>query len=270
MMKKYFLKYLRASKQGYRVYQSMLRNESYLNWLYSESLRLPKFKNIHAGKDCFIIGNGPSIAKMDLTPLNNYYTFGLNKIHLLFEQQKLELSYHVAVNPFVMEQIDEVLEQDIFKCPSFISWNNTTKNSFKNDNIHQLFTDANWSFYPNIEKSICEGYTVTYVALQIAYYMGFKRVFFVGVDHSFKQEGKSNEVQTLKEDDQNHFHPDYFKGMKWHLADVEGNEISYQIAKRYFETSKREIIDCTVNGKLTVFPKLDFSEALKIANCKSQ
>src|SRR4051812_26387014 len=31
-----------------------------------------------AGKRCFIIGNGPSLRQMDLSPLEHEYTFGLN------------------------------------------------------------------------------------------------------------------------------------------------------------------------------------------------
>ena len=54
-------------------------------WEKNESPRLDLFRNIHKDEDCFIIGNGPSLNKMDLGLLNDYYTFGLNKIYMLFE-----------------------------------------------------------------------------------------------------------------------------------------------------------------------------------------
>lgn len=245
------------------------RNDrDYIDWFCNFRPGLLKYKNIHRGQDCFIIGNGPSIAKMDLSPLNDYHAFGLNKIHLLFERCPLKLSYHVAVNPLVIEQIDPQLRDHSYKCPSFISYHNS-KGVQYGSNVHKLLTNGRWSFYRNIADQICEGYTVTYVAMQIAYYMGFKRVFLIGVDHSFKQTGQANEKQLYKGDDQNHFHPDYFKGMQWHTADIEGNEASYALAKHQFHADGREIFDSTVDGKLTIFEKIPFETALRLANKRS-
>ncbi|MCK4793220.1 MAG: hypothetical protein KAV87_56340 [Desulfobacteraceae bacterium] len=44
--------------------------------------------------------------------------------------------------------------------------------------------------------------TVKYVAMQIAYYMGFRRVFLIGVDHNYKAIGNPNEKQLLSGVDQ--------------------------------------------------------------------
>lgn len=37
-----------------------------------------KFQNLYSGKRCFIVGNGPSLAKQDLTPLQNEVTIVMN------------------------------------------------------------------------------------------------------------------------------------------------------------------------------------------------
>ena len=59
-----------------------------------------------------------------------------------------------------------------------------------------------------------------------------------------------------------------FKGMKWQLADVYGSEVSYHLANYHYKKDERLIYDATVNGKLDVFPKLAFEEALKMAKKK--
>ena len=123
-------------------------------------------------------------------------------------------------------------------------------------------------FFTDITEGISQGNTVTFVAMQIAFFMGFKRVFLIGVDHNFKHEGSSHEVQVLKEDDQNHFDANYFKGHKWQLPDLPGSEVSYLMAKHAFEGDKRSILDATIDGKLTVFPKLSYADALKSAKMK--
>ena len=110
---------------------------------------------------------------------------------------------------------------------------------------------------------------VANVAMQVAYYMGFNRVFLIGVDHNFAQKGKPNEEQLCNGNDTNHFHPDYFKGQKWHLADLEGNEASYCLARHKFHSKGREIYDATIGGKLSIFPKINFDDALEMANKKT-
>lgn len=261
-------RHLRAFNIVKEQFKVLKHDVDYINWYFSERQRFDRFNNIHEGEDCFIIGNGPSLKKMDLAPLNNYYTFGLNKIYLLFEKTKLDLSYVACVNPLVIAQAEEDIKKH-FQCPVFLSYR-SSKGLYKDvPNVYRLMTNNGpWSFYPDVRKGISEGYTVTYVAMQIAFYMGFKRVFLIGVDHNFKQTGKSNETQMHKGEDENHFHPDYFKGMQWHLADLEGNEASYALAKHQFHAAGREIIDCTVDGKLTIYPKMNFEEALKIAREK--
>lgn len=244
-------------------------NMDYLDWHYHYRPALMRYKNIHEGQDCFIIGNGPSLNRMNLSLLNEYYLFGLNKIHLIFEKHKLNLSYHAIANPLVIEQMTHELESDVFGCPSFLTYRSSKQYQYSNSRIHRLFTDNRWSFYHTIEKPISEGYTVTYVAMQLAFYMGFKNVFLVGVDHNFKQSGKANEKQHHEGDDVNHFHPDYFKGMNWHLADLEGNEASYAMAKHQYHEAGREIYDGTVDGKLTIFRKISFEQALLMARKKN-
>jgi hypothetical protein len=243
-------------------------NEDFLDWFYNYRSQLKQYENVHAGEDCFIIGNGPSLNKTNLTLLNDYHVFGLNKIHLIFEKHKLDLSYHVTVNRLVIEQIYNELENNVFQCPSFLSYMASKDYQYKNKNVHKVLTNAKWSFYHSILEPISEGFTVTYVAMQIAFFMGFKNVFLVGVDHNFQQKGNPNEQQTHQGDDVNHFHPDYFKGMQWHLADLEGNEASYALAKHQFHAEGREIYDATVDGKLNIFRKVSFDDALGIAQKK--
>ena len=240
--------------------------KQFLSWKRKYAPKLKQFKDKHKGEDCFIIGNGPSLKKMDLGLLADYHTFGQNKIFMIFEKHDLNLSYLVAVNPYVIEQSKKEFEE--MYCPVFIS--HTAGHGVIDDkpHIHRLHTLNTWSFYEDIAQPICEGMTVTFVSLLIAYYMGFRRVFLVGCDHYFKQSGGSHEVQVYEGDDENHFHPDYFKGQKWQLADVYGSEVSYHMANYHYLKDGRQIIDATVGGHLEVFPKIGFEEALKVAKRK--
>ena len=63
---------------------------------------------------CFILGNGPSLKKTNLALLENEYTFGLNRIYLLFDQLGFSTTYYVAVNHLVIEQCaNEIIKEYI-------------------------------------------------------------------------------------------------------------------------------------------------------------
>ena len=247
-------------------------NKDLIKWHFKHSKRLIRFSNIHNNENCFIIGNGPSLNKVDLSPLRDRHTFGLNKIYLIFDRVDLNLSYHVAVNPLVIKQsINEFVN---LKCPSFLAYRTAHKLTHNCDNIYFLATDSQfpvqYSFYPDISQPITEGYTVTYVAMQIAFYMGFKNVFLIGVDHNFKAVGRPNEEQLMAGEDQSHFDPRYFSNQQWHLPDLEASELSYHLANFAFRRDGRQIYDATIDGKLNIFPKISYKQALEMCDTKDK
>ncbi len=249
------------------LYNTITREVHNRIWKKKHAPRLEQFRNIHKGEDCFIIGNGPSLNKMNLSLLNDHYTFGLNKIYMIFKKNPFKPSYHVAVNPLVIEQGKN--EFRTLGCPSFLSFRSMSHNKIAGKNTFALGDiNSTKSFHKDITKGISQGSTVTFTAMQIAYFMGFERVFLIGVDHNFFQQGLPNEKQKMQGDDLNHFDPNYFKGQDWQLADLENSEVSYLIAKYYFDKKGGSIQDATVEGKLTIFDKIKFEDALALAKKK--
>ena len=97
------------------------------------------------------------------------------------------------------------------------------------------------------------------MAMQVAYHLGFQDVVLIGVDHRFASTGPANELVTSQGADPNHFDPNYFgAGVKWQLPDLEMSERAYRLANERFVADGRSIVDATVGGNLTVFPKVDF------------
>jgi hypothetical protein len=123
--------------------------------------------------------------------------------------------------------------------------------------LHTTYTGA--KFAHDATHRLWEGATVTYVAMQLAFHMGFKKVVLIGVDHSFSTKGKPNTTVVSQGDDPDHFDSNYFgKGFRWQLPDLETSELAYQRARENYNSVDREIIDATVGGKLTIFPKVDY------------
>ena len=101
---------------------------------------------------------------------------------------------------------------------------------------------------------------MTYASIQLAYYMGFKEVVLIGLDHNYAEKGIPNKVEVrTSERDESHFHPNYFpKGVKWQLPDLLRNEVAYQMAKEAFIQDGRKILDATPEGKCPIFDRIDY------------
>jgi hypothetical protein len=227
---------------------------------WAESKReLHQLENIHKDKRCFIIGNGPSLRLTDVNKLRDEYTFGLNRIYLLFPQLGFSTTYLVSVNDLVLEQC--AAEMKTLSLPKYLTWR--SRHWFHDDSkVTYLDTDFTGleNFCPKLTRRIFEGFTVTYVALQLAFHMGFSEVILVGVDHNFVTQGPANQAIVSQGDDPNHFAPDYFgKGFKWQLPDLAGSERAYSLAREAYLNAGRHVLDATINGKLTIFPKVDYS-----------
>ena len=157
----------------------------------------------------------------------------------------------------MIEQCAEDIQK--LSMPRFVSWR-SRKWLSPQDNLFFLHTTYTGPrFTKDLTKRLWESATVTYVALQAAYYLGFSTVILIGVDHNFETKGKPNTTIVSQGDDPNHFSPNYFgKGFRWQLPDLETSELGYRMAKEAFESAGRQVLDATVGGKLTIFPKIDY------------
>jgi hypothetical protein len=219
-----------------------------------------RYKNLYAGQRCVIIGNGPSLRNTNLELLRNEITFGLNRIYLMFDELGFETSHHVVVNELVVEQCADDFRK--IKSPLFTTLENRPHLEGCS-HVRYLTGLGGPRFVGNVAHGIWVGGTVTYVALQLAYYMGFAKVILVGVDHRFADKGPANKVVVSAGPDQNHFDPRYFgAGFKWQLPDLETSEVAYELARRKFQASGRLVVDSTVDGALSIFPKVSLEEAL--------
>jgi hypothetical protein len=227
-------------------------------WRRDSIQKLAGYQDAHRGQRAFIIGNGPSLKETDLSKLNHEITFGMNRIYLLFPEIGFTTTYFLSVNDLVVEQCAEDI--NALSIPKFLSWRSRHVIQ-PEQNTHYLYTTYTGPrFCSDARKRLWEGATVTFVALQLAYFMGFDQVILIGVDHNFVSQGRPNTTVVSNGDDPDHFHPKYFgKGFRWQLPDLETSEIAYQMAREAYERAGRQVIDATVGGKLTVFPKIDYN-----------
>jgi hypothetical protein len=226
--------------------------------LRASQSRVTNYRDRHEGQRCFILGNGPSLSRTDLAPLRNEFTFGMNRIYLHFPVMGFPTTYYVAVNTLVVEQSAEDIRR--LRMPRFVTWR---ARRWLSHDPEVIFLDTDYTgleaFSRDMAGRVFEGSTVTFVALELAFYMGFQEAILVGVDHNFSTQGRPNVTVTSQGEDRDHFDPSYFgQGFRWQLPDLEASERAYRMAREAFEADGRRVLDATLGGHLTVFPKVEY------------
>jgi hypothetical protein len=226
------------------------------------------FRNRHAGQRCFILGGGPSLLKLEPAPLRKEITFGANAVFLIFDWLGFQPTYYAVEDWFVYEDRQADIKEQVSESQCFFPIQ-FSSGSFDRENHHyfralyEFDEHPGWpDFSKDASRLVWIGGTVTYVCLQLAYYMGCNPVYLVGMDHTYSRpdhvavDGTS---WTSQGDDPNHFHPDYFgKGKRWHDPRVDRMEKAYQRAESEFLKIGRKVFNATRGGRLEVFERVDY------------
>lgn len=225
--------------------------------------RLQTLKDRHRGQRCVLVANGPSLNVMDLGFLRRETVIGVNKIYLGFRKYDFYPRYFVAVNRKVIDQ--GLTDIAALNCVKFLG-DAGAQGKIQEDGLTYLVNtqDPQTRFCKNLAvEGMHEGWTVTYAALQVAYYLGFNQVVLIGMDHRYEFVGQPNEAHQLVGPDTNHFSPEYFSDQQWDNPDLVRSEESYRIAKQMFEQDGRSILDATVGGACDIFAKADYRDLFK-------
>ena len=215
----------------------------------------------HQGETAQFSLGGPSLNQTDFSLIRGEVSMGLNKIFLGFRRFRFYPRYYVAINRRVIEQSAKEIAQ--LNCVRFLKDMGSANPLPESALTYLLHSRTEERFHPDVCKGFFEGYTVTFAALQLAFFMGFSMVVIVGMDHRYSYTGLPNEPHALQGPDTNHFDPSYFSGHTWDNPDLANSERFYAMARETFEAAGRRITDCTVDCACTVFEKGRLEEVLR-------
>ena len=226
------------------------------------SQNLAQFKNLKKGEAVTIVCNGPSLNNVDLERIN-MPTIAMNKINLIFNKTKWRPDYIICSNGLVIKQNKSFFES--YSKPVFLDFK-AQQFGVKGPNINYFLSSHRRSFSKNFEKEIGSAGTVTFAALQLAYFLGFKQIYIVGMDHNYKghtAQKSFSKIEMFEGEDVNHFDPNYFKGNLWGTPNLFISEYGYKIARDFLHKNKIKIYDCTINGNCDIFEKKSIKNIYK-------
>jgi hypothetical protein len=231
-----------------------------------------KYKGSCAGRRIFIIGNGPSLNKLDLTKLKGEITIGVNSIFLAHDKMGFHPTHYVVEDIFVAE--DRAREIAALKGPQKWFGNYLRYCLADGPDVNWINVRCRYDAHPNfpdfstnIAREAWTGGSVTYICMQLAYFLGAREIYLIGFDHSYtvpKEAEVAGTAITSTSDDPNHFHPDYFgKGYRWHDPMVERMEMGYRKAGVSFEKAGGKIRNATAGGHLECFERVDYDSLFR-------
>ena len=240
--------------------------------------RLKKYKDIHKGKRCFIIGNGPSLRMEDLNMLKDEITFAANSIYLMFDKTDWRPNNYLCGDSYAYRADYDLIEN--LDIPNkFISLSAAFKVGKLSDKVLYFKTSSDktniingkieenklYSFSYDITDGINYESTVLYSAVQIAVYMGFTEIYLLGVDcnynHELLQDGTCK-VNNIND----YFDEEATKGYEKYLSigvPVYAMQRAWKSAKEACEKVGVTIKNATRGGKLEVFERVNFDELIK-------
>jgi hypothetical protein len=222
-----------------------------------------KFENIHAGETAIIIGNGPGLASVPVEFLRKYPSFGCNRITQMYPgfvptyyscigmNQLMKPEQRVTIYPAILDDRCEA---------AFI--NRLMIHHFRHPKVFSILSRALYlPGLPAMEKAGFSsdplnqtgiGATQTFIALQIAFYMGFETALIVGMDYGYpggpqKHFYKDEDVPEFEVAPGRH----YKNNAQWQAA----SDIVMNNALVAYTKSGRKIVNLSEPTECTIFER---------------
>lgn len=250
------------------------------------------FKNSQINERCFIVGNGPSLNKLDLTKLNKEIVFTVNEIisnSSIYEN--LNSDFHILIDPYYFNLSSE-LPEDIATIERLKRINYTNKkpicitsyegkNAFEKNGLdkildlyyvfqHRYITESYKSTI-KMDRNMPSSLNVIQAAIFSAMYMGFKKIYLIGCDMTFiflsiesNIEGNNNKLKNFHA---YKYSENQIKSIKAFCSKRDNEFNLYELAKtfsifkrikKYADKHHIEIVNATAGGALDVFDRIKF------------
>lgn len=221
-------------------------------------------KNKYQGKECVIIGNGPSVNMDDLKKIqkSGKILFVCNRFHLAYEQidiSDFDPHFIVSIDPQMIKDFGE--EIIVYRRNAKVLIGSDKILDFKGSFLpFRIINRVPFQFATTPHKMISTGSSVVIAAIQLAYYMGMKTIYLYGIDHNFSYENQDE--NGMVEGEENHFIKNYRNHKKWYPPCVEEIEKAFSTSDDFLKSHGGTLINCSRMTKLPIIEKRNLDDCL--------
>ena len=262
-----------------------LRNETYLAlrhgvFLTSRSADLSRnarFRNMHQGRRCFVIGNGPSLQTQDLSPLGGEITFVMNAFWKHPIVDKWQPTYCCMADPLLfdgsppMNEFLQKLSASLHDSTFFVPMHSTQV--VKKQGLlppEQTFYVGFGGTFSRMRKVDLAGLipgvqSTSLLSIMAAMYMGCSPIYLLGLDHDWLShrgmdrhfyDGKTIEGHPQAHGDLSEF------SYKADAQAIVNLWSSYEALLKSARQKRIDILNATNGGFLDVFERVKYEEVV--------
>lgn len=236
-------------------------------------------------KTIYLIGNGPSLNKVDVEALKDKNTVSFNRAFIAYKDWGFDPTHYMVVDPVVMENtaedVNRLIEKSDIKSfyfrkrfETFLDQKNSKVNLI---DFNQRFWERGYRWGKDLNRMGMIA-NVGATSIPILQVMGYKRVIILGTDCNYEEQDIKNvSIVTNEENadrrivyksegdnDPNHFRADYFgKGTEYSKPQTQNHYKGWEYIASKYKSKGMEIFLCSPGSRLAnLFPEIEFEEAL--------
>lgn len=253
-----------ASFRARVVYPYIQKNFSKIKY----GKQILQYKDKYKKQRCFFIGNGPSLQVKDLDVLQKRgeITFAFNRIYNIFNQTIWRPTFYISQDEKMLSGCQDIvdhLDLPVKFIPIQLKWyyniciHDANYFNMKIQPEDNSIDDLLWS--NDAAASIYCANTGMYTAAQLAVYMGFTEIYFIGVDHHFHI-SQNNSGEIIVDDSVKDYFSDNYNidRNNLYIPNTEKSTYTYIAIKKYCDEQNVRVYNATRGGKLEVFPRVVF------------
>ncbi len=258
---------------------------------YSLIQKNQKFKNIHKGKRCFILGNGPSVKNEKLKLLKDEYVFTVNQAARMPDFDALGTSYHFWADPLFFKKVDDAGSEELIEIMKRVRSEsnnpevflpieqlNFVKDHKLDDFLKISYFKTQIQFYDGFNHAIdftkvgpafC---TVVQWCVSMAIYMGFSEIYLLGCDNTsllvtlksaLKQNDDNDYAYHVTENEKNRMEKLLnYSSVETYTQSYLNNIRQYRYLMQYCLNRNIKLVNCSSTTVLDCVPRMSLEEVI--------
>jgi hypothetical protein len=222
--------------------------------LTAELPALETLRNRHEGRRCFLVGNAPSLAQLDLAKLRGELAFTVNRGYLAGRAGLPRTPYYLVSDPLTYRQYAGEIRRapvgvrlyraDVCDSPEYRDA--PDREPAIRLPFHMTPTMDEGHFSEDASSGLFRGFTVLLDGAQLAFMMGCSEVYVIGCDLDYQQ--KEMYVYGTPAADL----------ARANVMPFDRVRQSFAVAAERFRAHGRLLANAGVGGRLTTRPRVDF------------
>lgn len=245
------------------VGQTLFGGARYMASQDVSSDKLLRLKDAYRGQSAWLIGNGPSVKPSDLDRLEGRLCFAFNRFSLAYGQTRLRPQFTLCSD---RQTIEDFFEEIAAQAGGTVLRAQTDRPEKSNAaewlRVVPVFPPL---FSKNPAVRVSAGGSSPFIAMQVAHYLGIRRLYLYGMDFTYKlrTNARSKDLMRGAVGEGNHFIADYRAGLPWSPPNTMNILMAFLTAREMFAADGGFIRNATRGGALDIFERYDFEKALQ-------